>query len=103
MNSTVVALLKRQFAVDPAFFAGPWIPTRRRKCRGEHPRRPLPLRSRLHLAQARFSRYFRPSDRPTNLPLSTVLTEALRLDSSYEATGLMGRAYPGSHSMGIPD
>ncbi|MBA7586391.1 hypothetical protein ES708_28389 [subsurface metagenome] len=86
MNPTVVSLLKSQFAVDSVIFAGPWIPTPRRKCRGGHPRRPLPLRSWLHLAQARFSRYFRPSDRPTNLPLSTVLTKALRLDSSYEAT-----------------
>ena len=79
MNPTVVALLKSQFAVDPVFFAGPWVPTPRRKRRGGHPRRPLPLRSSLHLAQVRFSRYFLRSDRPANLPLSTVLTEALRL------------------------
>ena len=86
MNPTVVSLLNSQFAVGLVFSAGPWIPTSRRKRRGGHPRGPSPLRSWLHLAQARFPRYFRPSDRPTNLPLSTVLTEALRLDSSYEAT-----------------
>ena len=86
MKPTVVSLVNSQFAVSPVFSAGPWIPTSRRKCGGGHPRGPLPLRSSLHLAQARFSRDFLRSDRRANLPLSTVLTEALRLDSSYEAT-----------------
>ena len=86
MNPTVVSLVKSQLAVRLVFFAGPWIPTPRRKRRGGHPRRSFSRRWTLLPVQVRFPRYFGPPDRRTNLLGSTVLTETPQLDSSYEAS-----------------
>ena len=86
MISTVINLVNSQCAADPVFFAPPWIPTPGRQCRDGHPRGPFLRCSRLPLAQARFPRYFRPSGHQTDLPIPTLLTMALRLDFSYEAT-----------------
>ena len=73
MISILVYLVNSRIAANPVFFAGPSIPTPRRKRREGHPRGPFLRCSRL-------------SERQTNLPLSTALTEHLQLDSSYEAS-----------------
>ena len=85
MISILVYLVNSRIAANPVFFAGPSIPTPRRKPREGHPRGAFLRCSRPPLAQARFPRSSRLSERQTNLPLSTALTEHLQLDSSYEA------------------
>lgn len=86
MISILVCLVNSRIAAERVFSAAPWIPPPWRKPRGGHPRGPFPGCFGSPLAHARLPRYFGPSHRPTNLPISTVLTDSLQLDSSYEAS-----------------
>ena len=86
MSSTLICLVSNQYGADPAIFGVPWIPTPRSKGRDAHPRRSFPNRVGPPPAQARFPRYCGPSGRRAKRSLSTLLTETLQLDSSYEAT-----------------
>ncbi len=85
MSSTLICLVSNQYRVESLVFAGPWIPTLKRKPRDAHPRRSFQSRFGPPLVHARFPRYFTLSEPQKNLPLSTLLTGTLQLDSSYEA------------------
>ena len=86
MISTLICLVKRQLAVNPPILMRPSIPPLSTRCYDGHPRRSFPRRPSLSLALARFPRYSSLSTQQTSLPVSTVLTDAPQLDSSYEAT-----------------
>ncbi len=86
MISTLICLVSNQSVVGSVFSVGPWIPPLSTRCYDGHPRGSFPRRSSLSLALARFPRYSSLSTQQTSLPVSTVLTEAPQLDSSYEAT-----------------
>ncbi len=85
MISTLTHFVNSLCAVDPVFSEGPSIPLPSSKCPTGPPRGSFPRRWSLPSVQARFTRYFGPPERPTNLPGSTVLTDSPQLDSSYEA------------------